>query len=174
MIVDVIDPKHRERETGTVGLYVSGTLSRTTFDYLRVSPPPPLLDFTSKDGTPFTVVPFQAYAKGGNVEYRVRLAYCDVNVPLSTSGNDGLWIRVEPDDAQVSTLVTSPLLYVGCRTDVEASAHNLVTLRPNAPGSAPVCANCSPVNGQPQPGSTGLPTLQPHYTGTPHGTSFSI
>ena len=29
IVIDVIDPKHRERESGTIGLYVSGSLDRT-------------------------------------------------------------------------------------------------------------------------------------------------
>ena len=48
--IDIIDPVH-EKTTGSVGLYVSGTLASSSFDYLRVSPPPSLLMFTRQDGT---------------------------------------------------------------------------------------------------------------------------
>ena len=82
IVIDVIDPKHRERESGTIGLYVSGSLDRTKFGYLRVAPPPSLLEFTYKDGTvPSSTasvsigIPFVGYAQG-------RLKNCSLTLTL--------------------------------------------------------------------------------------------
>ena len=49
-----------------------------------------------------------------------------------------MWIRVEHDDTQVASLVTSPLLYVGCSPKPEDSVHNLVTLHPNKLGDVSI------------------------------------
>ena len=135
--MDIIDPVH-EKTTGSVGLYVSGTLASSSFDYLRVSPPPSLLMFTRQDGTVSNNVhygvPYAGFAQGNDIAYRVKLAYCGPD--LSSSGDDGLWIRVILDDPHVAALVHSPLLYVGCGTvgTAEANVHNLVVVRPNVPG----------------------------------------
>jgi hypothetical protein len=133
-VIDVIDPLH-EKATGTVGLYVSGTLLSSSFDYLRVSPPPSLLEFTKVDGSTSNDlnygVPYYGYERGNDIMYRVTLSYC--GQAFSSSGDNGLWIRVILNDPRVASLVRSPLLYVGCGP-AATNVHNLVVVHPNTQG----------------------------------------